>query len=470
MANSHPGNILVNGDFRTGAIDVKVGNGSGTVATINDSTSIKGWVIQGDETDAATNQYIRVKNYLLPGAIAAGKITEPSSEVHGDSILIFERSGSTLGASRTGHIQVEQVIPGSGPALSDQTVEVNFFVYSQVAGLFGLVVDTTATYTGGTADYNLLNTTVHLQAGWNRVRRVLQFPHVPDTHPVYADYLSSTTVFILNVDQGNFATVNINTNLLIGLTGVSFGLAGIEFDRIEELVRQAATTVAISSVGVPTGGTTGQVLSKNSNTSLDTGWTSPNYVIAGGTTGQVLSKSSNTDYALSWTTPTVYHSVIAGGTTGQFLTKNSNTDYDLVWATVTATHSVPAGGATGTILKKNSATDYDASFLNILRGPTAQGGTTGTLALDLAASEIQTVVLTGAPTFNTTNRAAGLFLSIRIDANGADRALSFNASWKWLGTDNSAGVTLSNGKIAVLSLTCYGTNETDIVAVYAAQP
>jgi hypothetical protein len=199
-------------------------------------------------------------------------------------------------------------------------------------------------------------------------------PNVLDTDPIKGAYVSGSHTIYLEADQGDFSQVNINVNTTVAITGVFFGLqADAEFDRIEEILR-------LNSGTLPTGGTIGQVV------------------------------------------------------------------------------------------KKNSGTNFDASFVNLL-GSGLESTTTGAIAIDLTpGKEFDRVVLTGAPTFSTANRANGLFKSIRIDSNGSSRALSFNASWKWLGADYSAGVTLASGKIAVLSLTCYGTAETDIVAVFAAQP
>src|SRR5213075_1217966 len=163
----------------------------------------------------------------------------------------------------------------------------------------------------------------------------------------------------------------------------------------------------------------------------------------GGSTGQALKKTSGADYATTWSST---HEVPAGGTTGQVLEKNSNTDYDASWTALPTAHNVPAGGTTGQVLKKNSGTDYDANFANVL-GTGTESTTTGAIALSLTpGAELDKVVLTGNPTFSTANRAAGLFKSVLIDSNGSSRTLAFNASWKWLGTDNSAGVTLASGK------------------------
>jgi hypothetical protein len=370
-------NLLSTGDFRTGSVDVKVGNGAGTVAT---STDLVGsWALNVDETDVGTNKYIRIRNIGVAAAVAASKVTEPPAEVIGDSLLLIDLESGPLrapGVARTGFAQVTQVVNASPKALSNQIVELNFFAYSSVAGTFGVRIAKSNVYAGGTLAADILSEAVQLNAGWNRVRRVFLHPNVLDTDPIKGAYVSGSHTIYLEADQGDFSQVNINVNTTVAITGVFFGLqADAEFDRIEEILR-----------------------------------------------------------------------------------------------TNTASSSLPTGGTVGQVVKKNSGTDFDASFTNIL-GSGTETTTTGAIAIDLTpGKEFDKVVLTGDPTFSTANRANGLFKSIRIDSNGADRTLAFNASWKWLGSDYSTGILLASGKIAVLSLTCYGTAETDIVAVYAAQP
>lgn len=131
--------------------------------------------------------------------------------------------------------------------------------------------------------------------------------------------------------------------------------------------------------------------------------------------------------------------------------------------------SIPAASGSGDgYLSSTDWTTFNSKQRALTQG--AVGTTTGAIALDLNSYTFQTVSLTGNPTFSTTNKAAGRFLSLKIDSNGSSRNLAFTAGWVWLGVDYSAGVTLASGKIGVLSLTCYGTNSTDIVAVFTAQP
>ncbi len=62
---------------------------------------------------------------------------------------------------------------------------------------------------------------------------------------------------------------------------------------------------AYPSAFLPSGGTTGQVLTKNSATAQDASWAAIHQVPAGGTTGQVLKKVSDTDYDVAWAADSV---------------------------------------------------------------------------------------------------------------------------------------------------------------------
>ena len=62
-------------------------------------------------------------------------------------------------------------------------------------------------------------------------------------------------------------------------------------------------------------------------------WLFSKLVPKGGTTGQVLTKASNSDNHLQWSNiPTSSGSLPSGGTTNQYLRKINNTDYNVEWA------------------------------------------------------------------------------------------------------------------------------------------
>lgn len=61
-----------------------------------------------------------------------------------------------------------------------------------------------------------------------------------------------------------------------------------------------------------------------------------------------------------------------GGSTGQVLSKNSGTNYDYTWANPSS-GGLPVGGATGQALTKNSGTNYDAGWSTISGGSLPHG-------------------------------------------------------------------------------------------------
>lgn len=87
--------------------------------------------------------------------------------------------------------------------------------------------------------------------------------------------------------------------------------------------------------------------------------------------------------------------------------------------------------------------------------------------LDFSGNDHRSVTLSGDITFSTSNRAAPRTLVIRIVGDGSIRAFTFPA-WVFIGA--AAPASIAANKVAILSLTCFGANDTDIIAAYAVQP
>jgi len=90
---------------------------------------------------------------------------------------------------------------------------------------------------------------------------------------------------------------------------------------------------------------------------------------------------------------------------------------------------------------------------------------TTTTALDFSGDQLQTISISADTTFTTSNRAIGKSKTIKITTDGSTRTLTFPA-WKFVGakpTDQAAS------KIGILTVTCFGTADTDIVAAYAVE-
>jgi hypothetical protein len=109
------------------------------------------------------------------------------------------------------------------------------------------------------------------------------------------------------------------------------------------------------------------------------------------------------------------------------------------------------------------------------QGPTGPEGSfphsvlaySATTDLNFDADDYRSLTLAGNVTFTTSNRGAPKALSIRIIGDGSTRTLTFPA-WKFVGAAPPA--SLAANKIAILSVTCFGSADTDIVAAYSAEP
>ena len=91
-----------------------------------------------------------------------------------------------------------------------------------------------------------------------------------------------------------------------------------------------------------------------------------------------------------------------------------------------------------------------------------------TVYLDFTNQVYQAVTLSGNTAFHTTNRFVtngARSMVVRIFPGGANRTLTFNTGWSNL--VNLSSIVLTNGKAALLSLTLFGTNETDVWSAYA---
>jgi hypothetical protein len=135
-------------------------------------------------------------------------------------------------------------------------------------------------------------------------------------------------------------------------------------------------------------------------------------------------------------------------------------DADTHHANVANPHSVTMAQVTG---------GAEAEAINFRITPAVMVEESGANEIDLASNGIRTLTLTTNAIFTTLNRAPGrqVVLSITNDAS-ADATLTFPA-WKFM---NASGepATLTAFKEALLSLTCLGTTDEDIRAVWIEEP
>lgn len=139
-----------------------------------------------------------------------------------------------------------------------------------------------------------------------------------------------------------------------------------------------------SSSSLPPGGTTGQILKKQSDTNGDASWetlTIPTEIPSGGSTGQILAKASPTNGDVAWATLNIPNDIPIGGLTGQVLTKQSDTDRDITWQSVpTPANELPSGGSTGQFLAKKTNANGDVEWVSASQA----NGVSSTEAIGLA--------------------------------------------------------------------------------------
>lgn len=92
------------------------------------------------------------------------------------------------------------------------------------------------------------------------------------------------------------------------------------------------------------------------------------------------------------------------------------------------------------------------------------------MAIDLNGNQYQTVTLTGDTTLTTSNRPSSNSRSVTVffTASGATRVVTLNASWKNYGSAST--ISIPSGKEAFLTITAFGTAETDVRANWGLQP
>ena len=202
------------------------------------------------------------------------------------------------------------------------------------------------------------------------------------------------------IDEGE-AVVNVNSDV-----------DNLNFDF--KIPRGKAGQQGPAGPGVATGGTTGQVLAKKSNTNYDTEWINPTSggtvsvnvgeTLTGepGTNASVTNSGDETNVVLNFTIPRgktgpqgpqgepgadgktgpqgpAGPGVATGGTTGQVLAKKSNTNYDTEWINPTSggTVSVNVGETTTGEPGTNASVTNSGDETNVVLNFTIPRGKTG---------------------------------------------------------------------------------------------
>jgi hypothetical protein len=95
-------------------------------------------------------------------------------------------------------------------------------------------------------------------------------------------------------------------------------------------------------------------------------------------------------------------------------------------------------------------------------------GSTGTVDLSISTltGSYQTITMTGDITFTTSNRASGRSVTLRIDPGASSRTLTYPGTWRFVGTKITS---LNASKLAVLTLTFFGTADSDCISAISVE-
>ena len=99
-------------------------------------------------------------------------------------------------------------------------------------------------------------------------------------------------------------------------------------------------------------------------------------------------------------------------------------------------------------------------------GPSFLTAGSDTVALDFSGDSIVTRSAAGNVTFTGANYTAGKSSTVRVVCDGSTRTLSFPAGWRWVSFEPS---DIAANKAGVLTATCFGSSEADVVAAYSVE-
>ena len=111
--------------------------------------------------------------------------------------------------------------------------------------------------------------------------------------------------------------------------------------------------------------------------------------------------------------------------------------------------------------------DMNGNNLDNIKNLHHSHSTSAGTGMNFADNQLQTLSRSTTTTFNGSNYATGKSKTLRlINTSGSAITLGFDGSWKFVGTKPT---DLAGSKTAILTLTCFGSSASDVVAGYAVE-
>lgn len=259
-------------------------------------------------------------------------------------------------------------------------------------------------------------------------------------------------------NNGAVATPSINftgsttTGLFYSATGIGLSVAATQYGFLDSaglhLGNTFATNITAAVINAfNTNASTAIAIGQDATHNLNLLW---NYNATAGSATATISTNSNTN-DLNISSKNVYITTPGLNLALQVLNSGGR---------------VIAGGQADdgvNALQAQGGLSYDRATI---LGATAVSYSATTNLNFTSGNDLKTLSITGNVTFTTSNSAVGRSLTLKILCDGTQRNLTFPGTWVWMGT---APTNIAINKTAILSLTCFGTGDANVVAAYAVQ-
>jgi hypothetical protein len=182
-------------------------------------------------------------------------------------------------------------------------------------------------------------------------------------------------------------------------------------------------------------------------------------------TGKVISQSYER-VVQSYTPVGNTHYLLNGTGSVIFSFDSASFGQQLITGNQSITSSLTSSYSIFSVTSSFSTTSSYALVSSNIIGTLTLVNYTSTMSIDFNASLFHSSSISSSVYLTGSNLGAVKMASIKIFASGSNCEVYYPSSWTWLGTAPSV---ITASKTAVISLTSYGTTDSQIVGAYATQ-
>jgi len=350
-----------------------------------------------------------------------------------------------------------------------------------------VTASSTTTFTNKTIDQdatgnsitNLANASIKASAGIDATK--IADGSVTSTEFKYINTLSDNAQTQIDGKSPTAGNTSLVTTGALDTGSITSNFGNINIGASTITTTGAVATGAITAGGTISGNLTGNV---TGNTSGSSGSTTGNAATATTSTNvTVADESTDTSCNVLFTTAATGALPPKSGTN---LTFNSNTGILTATGFAGPLTGNVTGNASGTAATVTGASQSAITSVGTLTGLTTSGAvdiggnnidnvqniihdiSSGSLTIDFSTDQLQTLTITNNSTFATpSNIASGKSKTFKLYNSSGSSTYTFTfPAWKFVGTKPT---NIAPTKTGILTLTCFGTSNTDIVAAYAVE-